>query len=416
MSTLCKIARISMLAAGLGLIAPPFPAWAASCDGCVVAAVNAHKAEMIKLFADLKEFLDARIKTLRQSMAQVEKDSLRAQADIAYRLPARACETATGGAAAGPARDRAEAYHRAFNHLRRPELTGTAAGAAMVKAQVESYCNAEDVGSRGCAQAGPRPDAQFQTESLFMGSGLGAKAEATQPNTFLPEVLSFNEERITDARRMIDNATDPYPLDDLPKELRETPQGKGYWVRRKLYEGKLSASRFSMNHALAWRVPAAAIKGWLLQVWQESKSAEHKEELIAALPENISYLEMLKTMVDSRFAAPSWYAGVAGNNEAANTRELAYMGALALNIQYLQLRQGERIEHLLARANIGDAGQERRALQEERAAAGNLVKAAATGTGGLTAPPTPTPTPAPTPTPTPAPTPAPTPTPVEVAP
>ena len=83
--------------------------------------------------------------------------------------------------------------------------------------------------------------------------------------------------------------------------------------------------------------------------------------LIAALPENISYLETLKTMVDSRFAAPSWYAGVAGNNEAANVRELAYMGALALNLPYLQLRQGERIEHLLARANIGDAGSERKA-------------------------------------------------------
>lgn len=405
------ILRVAFFAAVAGLSVSSLPARAA-CDGCVVAAVNAHKTEMVKQFMDLKTFLAEQIKTLRQSMAQVEKDSLRARADIAYRLPARACETATGGGAAGPARDRAEAYHRAFNHLRRPELTGAAAGAAMVKAQTESYCNAEDAGSRGCARAGPRPDAQFQTESLLMGSGLGTKAEATQPNTFLPEVLSFDDERVADARRMIDNATDPYPLDDLPKELRETPQGKGYWIRRKLYEGKLSASRFSMNHALAWRVPAAAIKGWLLQVWQESKAAEHKDELVAALPENLSYLELLKTMVDSRFAAPSWYAGVAGNNEAANLRELAYMGALALNLQYLQLRQGERVEHLLARANIGDAAKERDALQQERAAATNLVKATATATGpgGLTPPPTtppPTSTPAPTPAPAPAPAPAP---------
>ena len=87
----------------------------------------------------------------------------------------------------------------------------------MVKAQVERYCNAEDVGSRGCTEASRRPDAQFQTETLFSGSGLGDQAEATQPNTFLPEVLSFDDDRITDARRFIDNAADPYPTDDLPK-------------------------------------------------------------------------------------------------------------------------------------------------------------------------------------------------------
>lgn len=395
-----KLWRV-LITVGVGLLAPSLPARAA-CDSCVVAAINAHKAEMVRQFAELKEFLGAQFKTIRQSIAQVEKDSLRAQADLAYRPPARACETATAGAAAGPARDRAEAYHRAFNHLRRPERTGAAAGAAMVKAQVERYCNAEDVGSRGCTEASRRPDAQFQTETLFSGSGLGDQAEATQPNTFLPEVLSFDDDRITDARRFIDNAADPYPTDDLPKALRETPQGKMFWLRRKLYEGRLSASRYSMNHALAWRAPAAALKGWLLQVWQESKAAEHRNELIAALPENISYLETLKTMVDSRFAAPSWYAGVAGNHEAANVRELAYMGALALNLQYLQLRQGERIEHLLARANLGDAHlNERKALQEERAAAINLVKAATTlaGGGAQTSNPNPNPNPNPDPTP-----------------
>ena len=144
-------------------------------------------------------------------------------------------------------------------------------------------------------------------------------------------------------------------------------------------------------------MPAAALKGWLLAVWQESKAAEHQAELIAALPENISYLELLKAMVDSRFAQPTWYAGVAGNHEAANVRELAYMGALALNLQYLQLRQGERIEHLLARANLGDAHRnERKALQEERAAALNLVKASATTPAAAGAP-TPNPNPDPTP-------------------
>lgn len=386
-----------LVAVGVGLLAPAPPARAA-CDGCVVAAINAHKAEMVRQFAELKAFLGAQFKTVRQSIAQVEKDSLRARADLAYRPPARACETATAGAAAGPARDRAEAYHRAFNHLRRPERTGAAAGAAMVKAQVESYCNAEDVGSRGCVRASRRPDAQFQTETLYAGSGVGDRADATQPNTFLPEVLSFDDDRITDARRFIDNAADPYPTDDLPEALRETPQGKRFWLRRKLYEGRLSASRYSMNHALAWRTPAAGIKAWLLQVWRESKAAEHQEELIAALPEHLSYLEMLKTLVDSRFAAPSWYAGVAGNNESANVRELAYMGALALNLQYLQLRQGERIEHLLARANLGDGHlNERKALQEERAAAINLVKPATTaaGAGAQTSNPNPNPNPTP---------------------
>lgn len=377
--------RVGMLMASLAL-GLASPAVHALCDACVVAAIREHKFEMMSQFKQLKEEIASGLKTVRQSIAQVEKDSLRAQADISHRLPARGCETATAGAAAGPARDRAESYHRAFNHLRRAERTGAAASAAMVKAQVESYCNAEDVGSHGCTQASSRPDAPFQTETLLSGSGLGDHAEATQPGTFLPEVLSFDDERITDARRFIDNAVDPYPLDDLPQELRETPQGQTYWIRRKLYEGRLAAARYSLNHALAWRMPAAALKGWLLQIWPESKATDHRDALIAALPEHISYLEMLKTLVDSRFAQPSWYAGIAGNNEAANLRELATMQALALNLHYLQLRQGERIEYLLARATLSDAQPARHALQEERAAAINLVKAHTTRTTGTADP------------------------------
>ena len=153
-----------------------------------------------------------------------------------------------------------------------------------------------------------------------------------------------------------------------------------------MYEGRLAAARYSLNHALAWRMPAAALKGWLLQIWPESKATDHRDALIATLPEHISYLEMLKTLVDSRFAQPTWYAGIAGNNEAANLRELATMQALALHFQYLQLRQGERIEYLLARATLSDAQPARHALQEERAAAINLVKAHTTRTTGTADP------------------------------
>ena len=118
---------LALIAIGAtGLLAPPSPA-RADCDGCVVAAVNAHKEEMIRQFTLLKNLLLEQFKTVRQSIAQVEKDSLRARADLAFRPPARACETATAGGAAGPARDRAEAYHRALNHLRRAERTGVPA-------------------------------------------------------------------------------------------------------------------------------------------------------------------------------------------------------------------------------------------------------------------------------------------------
>ena len=48
-------------AVGVGLLAPSSPARAA-CDGCVVAAVNAHKAEMVWQFAELKKFLGEQFK------------------------------------------------------------------------------------------------------------------------------------------------------------------------------------------------------------------------------------------------------------------------------------------------------------------------------------------------------------------
>ena len=267
------------------------PAWAV-CDGCVVAAINAHKAEMIRQFSDLKTFLAEQFKTLRQSIAQVEKDSLRAQADIAYRPPARACETATAGAAVGPARDRAEAYHRAFNHLRRPERTGAAAARRWSRPRSRVIATPRTWARAAALRPAGGPTRSFRRKPSTRGRAWATGPKRPSPTPSCPEVLSFDDDRITDARRFIDNAADPYPTDDLPKALRETPQGKRFWLRRKLYEGRLSASRYSLNHALAWRAPAAALKGWLLAVWQESKAAEHQDELIAALPENISYLEL----------------------------------------------------------------------------------------------------------------------------
>lgn len=100
--------RFALLAAIVGLTVTPMAR--ADCDGCVVAAIHELKVEMIRQFAELKNHLSAEIKTLRQSGAQVEKDSLRARQDIGFMLPTGGCESATAAAAAGPARDRAEAY------------------------------------------------------------------------------------------------------------------------------------------------------------------------------------------------------------------------------------------------------------------------------------------------------------------
>lgn len=369
--------RLALLVAVVGLAVAPMAR--AACDGCVVAAIRELKAEMVRQFAELKNHLSAEIKTLRQSGAQVEKDSLRAQQDIGFMLPTGGCETATVGAAAGPARDRTEAYLRAFNHRRRPEKTGTAASQAMVEAHLADYCAPEDLGVRGCTQASARPNAPFLAETLLSGSGVGSAPDPTRPNSYLPEVLSFNADRVLDARRFIDNLVDPYPLDDLPEDLRGTPQGMAFWMRKKVYEGRLSVARYVLNHALALRVPSAALRGWLERVWREAKADEHLAASRAQLPEQISYAELLKTEVDRRYASPSWYAGIAGSPEAAVLRELAYMTALQLNLTYLRFRQGERLELLLAEQVASGADAHRRGpLLAELAAANRLVNPGAT--------------------------------------
>ncbi|MEI2782242.1 MAG: hypothetical protein V9H25_13695 [Candidatus Competibacter sp.] len=375
--------RFALLAAIVGLTVTPMAR--ADCDGCVVAAIHELKVEMIRQFAELKNHLSAEIKTLRQSGAQVEKDSLRARQDIGFMLPTGGCESATAAAAAGPARDRAEAYLRAFNHLRRPEKTGTAASKAMVETYLTDYCAPEDVGVRGCTQASARPNAPFLAETLLSGSGVGSAPDSTRPNSYLPEVLSFNPDRVLDARRFIDNLVDPYPLDDLPKDLQGTPQGMAFWMRKKVYEGQLSVARYTLNHALALRVPSTALRGWLERVWRESKADEHLAALRAQLPERISYAELLKTEVDRRYASPSWYAGIAGSPEAAVLRELAYMAALQINLTYLRFRQGERMELLLAEQVASGMDAHRRGpLLAELAAANRLVNPGSTGSIGVT--------------------------------
>lgn len=176
------------------------PVSRAVCDGCVVAAIERHKAEMVNQFSQLKsvlgdEFkklrdqLSAEVKTVRQSVAQVEKDSLRAQMDVNFMLPSGGCETGTGAEAAGPARDRVEAYARALNHLARKEQNGSAAAIAMLDAQISAYCAPDDVGKRGCEQASARPNAQFLLETLLSGSGAGDGIDPTQPTRAVPELM-----------------------------------------------------------------------------------------------------------------------------------------------------------------------------------------------------------------------------------
>ena len=355
-----------------------------SCDQCVVAAIEAHKVEMVLQFSKLKahlteefsllkEHISREVKTLRQSMAQVEKDSLRVQGDMDFILPSGGCETGTAAAAAGASRDRVESYTRAYNHLRREEKDGTAAAVALYEQHIADYCAPEDQGLRGCGEPSERPNAQFMLETLLNGSGLGDDVRAQEINSYLPEVLSFDTQRLSDARRYIDNSIDPYPLGDLPTELQNTPQGTAFWMRKKLYESELDSARHSLNHALALRTPSAALRGWLEDVWAESKSDEHVKELLDALPENISYLELLKTEIDRRYASPQWYAGIASNPPAALLRELAFMEALQLNLDFMRLRQGERMELLLARLVTNAAQASRADLQAEVVASAKVV-------------------------------------------
>ena len=195
---------------------------------------------MMSQFKQLKEEIASGLKTVRQSIAQVERIPLRAQADISHRLPARGCETATAGRQPGrrgiapsPITGRSTTSGARNGPARRPAPRWS-------RPRWNPYCNAEDVGSHGCTQTSPRPDAPFQTETLLSGSGLGDHAEATQPGTFLPEVLSFDDGRITDARRFIDNGSIPIPSTICPRPAetrRARPTGyaanctRGGWRR-----------------------------------------------------------------------------------------------------------------------------------------------------------------------------------------
>ena len=71
------------------------PAVHALCDACVVAAIREHKVEMMSQFKQLKEEIASGLKTVRQSIAQVERICGRKRYQPP--LPARGCETATAG-------------------------------------------------------------------------------------------------------------------------------------------------------------------------------------------------------------------------------------------------------------------------------------------------------------------------------
>ena len=279
-----------------------------------------------------------------------------------------ACASASTAAAAAPVSQN-YAYYKSAASYRGAFRAGNAGAAPDQKRQVQSnhfnyYCDPNTDPSK-CANA-PAPQGNGSTKneamvsaderatSLFGGAGAVGHVEN----------LTYTAKQQQAAQDYITNAVDGT---DAPRKLSaaeyNTPQGQQYEGLRVAYESRMSLSRDALEFVLAARTPIVGSHQAVADMANGDLATGQPPTAITASASNyvksklndptngillyspsgdVSAMQLLDLEIGRRADNPDWYAAI---NSTADTnallRELVFMSALQLKMQYRSLREQE---------------------------------------------------------------------------
>lgn len=337
--------------------------------------VNTARTDIVRMLKSINDTIQKTAKNIQDNAIQVERDSNALKAEQQRgegSLPENRCATGGVAEAAGAAGSAVVSNTRAYGgagayggrNASNPlggdrELASRineaphsqAAGAATVLAIHARYCNSADAGEypKMCAGTSALPDADVQAASLFYGAGSKKDERA----------YTFNAKQIDAAMAYLKNVNDSIPATRLTAAEARKPSGRAYLALQAGLAASTSMAYFPSELALAERTPLRGTQDVLRLLEKSSAYPSGGRGFVDAndFPDGVSRMDLLRLDVARRYENPKWYVDVAGNPDSI-PKESIFMQALALNMQFRQIEQMERIEVLLGQLVARDVNRD----------------------------------------------------------
>jgi hypothetical protein len=280
------------------------------------------------------------------------------QQAAALQPAADACASAATAAYA-PAVTQNYQYYKSMAGYRGAYRAGNGAAAPDQKRAVQSnhfnfYCDpntdpnacngAKPPQTNGSTKNEPMISADQRAGTLFGGAGSPGHVAN----------LTYTQQQQQAAQDYISNAVDGT---DAPRKLSaaeyNTQQGQQYEGLRIAYESRLSLSRDAMEYVLASRTPIpgshqtvndmVTADGGASASYINARLNDPVNGILMYSPSgDVSQMQLLDLEVGRRVDNPDWYKIMNTNSDTnALLRELVFMSALQLKMQYMRLREGE---------------------------------------------------------------------------
>jgi hypothetical protein len=280
------------------------------------------------------------------------------QQAAALQPAADACASAATAAYA-PSVTQNYQYHKSMAGYRGALRAGNSPDGADQKKQVQSnhfnfYCDPNTDPAQCVGAKAPQDNGSTKKELMISADqragtlfgGAGAPGHVTN--------LTYTQQQQQAAQDYISNAVDGT---DAPRKLSaaeyNTPQGQQYEGLRIAYESRLSLSRDAMEYVLASRTPIpgshqtvndmVTADGGASASYINARLNDPVSGILMYSPSgDVSQMQLLDLEVGRRVDNPDWYKIMNTNSDTnALLRELVFMSALQLKMQYMRLREGE---------------------------------------------------------------------------
>ena len=204
-------------------------------------------------------------------------------------------------------------------------------------------------------------DTGFSRSTDATAAVLAAPDAAFGPPAIFPQAGSMTPAQFGVARQWLSVTTAPSPLPALPAGETQTASGERYAAAVRVDAARLAVPQETLAEIASMHAASIATGTWTSDTWA-AMTDNSKAPPSGVVDGKISDAALTNLMVDSRYANPSWYAGIATKNQVGLLREIALLDAVRAHIEVTQLRLTERIASMLAQTTSEKANEaERRA-------------------------------------------------------
>ncbi|WP_053764407.1 hypothetical protein [Leptospirillum ferriphilum] len=190
-------------------------------------------------------------------------------------------------------------------------------------ASMAQYRRITQARSQNVAYVNTEHPQSFSPQSLFPGVSASAISSSTSGSS------SSGGATASETAHYILNLTDPYPPVRPASVNPNTPAGRIWLSKIKIYDAREGLAQAAMSHVATWNTGTYPLQGWL-QNSMSSIGAPTPTPNSAGL---ISEHQMLDALVNGRFANQNWYSNVSTESTTDLLREIAYENAILIRIE-----------------------------------------------------------------------------------